>query len=545
MNALLTKLLAYHQAFWSYDRWYKRAWVLGPPAAAASTLALCMIPGDGPPHAAPWVKPVPASTQQSPDLKLCIDSGAENAKRGDACDRLIRQGDLPNNELADAYFGRGWARANAKQFEGAVADYTEAIRLWPKHGPALNNRGAYHMDRGDLEAAMRDFEEAIKSGVGSNAMPLTNKAEVLRRQGKLSEAQTEVNKALAIDANLPSARAVQDRIHADIQQREKGKPGPDLETGALRKRANTHLNNKDYDSAIADMTEVIRKEGATSEDFHQRGIAYLRKGENALALGDFDRAVSRTGHGPEAHFNLALVNERMGNLDKAREDLDAAVNQHNASDPDYFIGLGRVYTKLNNFRQAIVTYDKLVDRYNRDSTANPTQKAIAFYLRGHAKLNQTVADRTRCPTLNPPDPSCMDAGRFMPAMLDLDQALMYAPSYADANFEKGWILGEAGNAEAAIAAYTAAIKASPNFSMAYNNRGLEYVKLKQLELAFADYNDAIRQDPSNKQAWANRGVLLANNRQRQRAIDDLRKALSIDRNYAYALQQLQKLGARP
>ena len=42
------------------------------------------------------------------------------------------------------------------------------------------------------------------------------------------------------------------------------------------------------------------------------------------------------------------------------------------------------------------------------------------------------------------------------------------------------------------------------------------------------------------------GTLLKTSRftdERQRAIEDLRKALLIDRNYAYALHQLQKLGA--
>jgi tetratricopeptide (TPR) repeat protein len=86
------------------------------------------------------------------------DSGPEPA--ADAAGRLVLQGndlvargDLDGAIAAyteairldprstTAYLGRGVARSRTGQFAEAIADATEAIRLDPRHAPAYRNRG--------------------------------------------------------------------------------------------------------------------------------------------------------------------------------------------------------------------------------------------------------------------------------------------------------------------------------------------------------------------------------------------------------------------
>ena len=57
-------------------------------------------------------------------------------------------------------------RANSHIYQGeydtAIADYTEAIRLDPKSALTFRNRGDAYMNEGDYDRAMADYNEAIR-----------------------------------------------------------------------------------------------------------------------------------------------------------------------------------------------------------------------------------------------------------------------------------------------------------------------------------------------------------------------------------------------
>jgi hypothetical protein len=62
---------------------------------------------------------------------------------------------------AQEYFERAYARA-AEDPEGAIADYSKAIRLNPKYAVAFNNRGIARRQIGDLEGARADERQAVR-----------------------------------------------------------------------------------------------------------------------------------------------------------------------------------------------------------------------------------------------------------------------------------------------------------------------------------------------------------------------------------------------
>jgi tetratricopeptide (TPR) repeat protein len=47
-------------------------------------------------------------------------------------------------------------------FDRAIADNTEAIRLSPNNPPAFNNRGLAHYGKSDFDLALADYNEAIR-----------------------------------------------------------------------------------------------------------------------------------------------------------------------------------------------------------------------------------------------------------------------------------------------------------------------------------------------------------------------------------------------
>ena len=61
-----------------------------------------------------------------------------------------------------AYLNRGNAWYAKKEYDKAIADYDEAIRLDPKHAMAYNSRGnAWHAKK-EYDKAIADYDEAIR-----------------------------------------------------------------------------------------------------------------------------------------------------------------------------------------------------------------------------------------------------------------------------------------------------------------------------------------------------------------------------------------------
>jgi len=74
----------------------------------------------------------------------------------------IDSGDLPHPDLFFAFNNRGNAHAARHDYDRALQDYDEALRLNPKFAGAMRNRGIVYTRKGDYDRAIRDFSEAAR-----------------------------------------------------------------------------------------------------------------------------------------------------------------------------------------------------------------------------------------------------------------------------------------------------------------------------------------------------------------------------------------------
>ena len=79
-----------------------------------------------------------------------------------ACTRLIESGQFTSRNLAIFHYDRGIAHKNKKDFDQALRDYSEAIRLDPNYAHAYLNRGVLLADKRELDRALPDFDAAIR-----------------------------------------------------------------------------------------------------------------------------------------------------------------------------------------------------------------------------------------------------------------------------------------------------------------------------------------------------------------------------------------------
>ena len=64
--------------------------------------------------------------------------------------------------IGQSYFKRALEKENRKDYQGAIADYTEVIRLNPEDADAFYYRGLAKYKLGDYQSAIIDYTEVIR-----------------------------------------------------------------------------------------------------------------------------------------------------------------------------------------------------------------------------------------------------------------------------------------------------------------------------------------------------------------------------------------------
>ena len=104
--------------------------------------------------------PAAAQTQQEIDWCNGKDSvGAGLVIRG--CTAVLKSKGKSPKDLSTAFNNRGNAYYDKKDYDLAIADYNEALRLDPEFALALYNRSCAYRDKGDNDRAMDDYVKAI------------------------------------------------------------------------------------------------------------------------------------------------------------------------------------------------------------------------------------------------------------------------------------------------------------------------------------------------------------------------------------------------
>jgi tetratricopeptide (TPR) repeat protein len=292
-----------------------------------------------------------AAPARADDMETCKKSDGDDALA--ACTRLISSKTLRGGELAQAYLSRGLIYIRFKaDWDRAIADYDEALKLNPKIAGAYTGRAAANLRKGNIDRALPDLNEGLrldpKSPVvhnvfgyyynkkGDHERALTEVSEALRlypqylyafsNRGEIYESKGEYIKALA-DFRMalsldPDKKQIGGREAAEaiarIEQKLAAVAGPDWTTCS---RA------PDREDGIPVCTRLISAKKLGSADLAQayvwRGVAYLRfKGDYDLGLADFNEGLRLDPKIVAAYAGRAASYIRKGNLDLALKDLN-------------------------------------------------------------------------------------------------------------------------------------------------------------------------------------------------------------------------------
>jgi Tfp pilus assembly protein PilF len=113
----------------------------------------------------------PESRAAGEDAKTCAKQSGEAAI--EACSRAIKSGRYKGHELARQYLYRGVEQGLKQEYGLALADYGEAARIDKKYADAYYNRCVIFNLKKDYDSAVADCSQAIKLGPSPNATAAT------------------------------------------------------------------------------------------------------------------------------------------------------------------------------------------------------------------------------------------------------------------------------------------------------------------------------------------------------------------------------------
>jgi tetratricopeptide (TPR) repeat protein len=192
-------------------------------------------------------------------------------------------------DLADKEFDRG-------EYDRAIADYTEAIRLRPDDSAAYHNRGNAYDSLKKCDQAIADYTEAIRLKPYDPDIH-DNRGNAYVHLEKYDQAIADYTEAIRFEPN--NAAAYFGRGVAYIDSKEYAQAIADYtvairlkpdSSDAYNNRGNAYEALRDYDRAIADYTEAIRLKPDVSDAYNNRATVYYALGQWLRAEADWAKA---------------------------------------------------------------------------------------------------------------------------------------------------------------------------------------------------------------------------------------------------------------
>jgi tetratricopeptide (TPR) repeat protein len=158
-----------------------------------------------------------AESKKNVEANKLAREGAEAAKNQDwdKAVELLRKATAMDkkysDELSAVYQRRGYADASQQNYQDAISEYGEALKLTPQDVRIYEQRAAVEMKINDYDKALADYSEIIK--LKPNEVRYYNyRAYIYELKNDATNSMTDTEKVLKLDANNQDAKARKQRL---------------------------------------------------------------------------------------------------------------------------------------------------------------------------------------------------------------------------------------------------------------------------------------------------------------------------------------------
>lgn len=162
------------------------------------------------------------------------------------------------------YHLRGISYVAHREYDKAIADFTQSLNLKKNNAGVLNNRGQAYYLKGDYARAIKDLNVAITLDP-KHFVAMNNRALCFIAQGELDSAKRDLDAAISLHKEYPEA---------------------------LNNRGVVHSRKSDYQSAITDLTAAITIYTNYTDAYGNRSFAYRKLNKFKEAVADVKQAIT-------------------------------------------------------------------------------------------------------------------------------------------------------------------------------------------------------------------------------------------------------------
>ncbi|MFK4502023.1 tetratricopeptide (TPR) repeat protein [Bradyrhizobium japonicum] len=229
---------------------------------------------------------------------------------------------------------------------------------------------------------------------------------------------------------------------------------------ALVVRGNALINKRDYDRAIEALSSAIDLDPDNVGAINLRGLSHERKGEDDLAMADYNLAIQKRANFGYAYNNRGTIHLRRGALQSALDDFNLSIKYT----PTFLLG----WTNRARMRTLNKDFDGAIADFTAAEKIDPAAPQIAG---------------NRCITYGM-------MGKYDQAFADCDGLIQKQPRNTFAINNRAEVNVMKGDLDAALKDYNTVIQLNPNSVRAHSGRGQIYERRKDLAQARADYRAA-------------------------------------------------------
>jgi tetratricopeptide (TPR) repeat protein len=207
------------------------------------------------------------------------------------CTALIQAKNVTTANLSSVYNNRGAAYVDKRDYDRAIQDYNEAIRLNPSLAASFYGRGIAYNRKGDFDHAIEDQDEAIRLNP-KFAVAYDGRGRAYRNKGDLDHAIQNYDQAIRLNPNFAMA---------------------------YNNRGETLLHLGDFASAIQDFNQAIRLNSNLTSPYMNRGDAYASQSKTKEAIEDFEHVIDvapSSESAVDAALELHIAMRRQGLEDR-------------------------------------------------------------------------------------------------------------------------------------------------------------------------------------------------------------------------------------
>jgi tetratricopeptide (TPR) repeat protein/energy-coupling factor transporter ATP-binding protein EcfA2 len=264
-----------------------------------------------------------------------------------------------------AYTGRGMAYWMKGDFDRAIADTEQAIKLDPTYARAHNVRGMAFLDKTDEVHAIAEYDEAIRLDP-YYARPYNNRGNLHHKNKDFERAIADYDRAILLEEKNAVTYRNRGIVYYDRQQYDLAIRDYDKAIAidpkyvvAYNNRGNAYYDKKDYDRAIADYDHAIALDPKYVIAYNNRGYAYYEKKDYDHAIADYDHALALDPKYVYAYNNRGLFYANKDDYARAIAEYDRAIE----FDPNYaqaYGNRGDAYLNTGDPGRAFKDYDQRI-----------------------------------------------------------------------------------------------------------------------------------------------------------------------------------------